>query len=51
MEGHFRFSLAGQRAKTWSASRTHLSQVPDVGQRTIWTLWHHLEQCVRSFKF
>jgi len=29
-------SLAGQRATAWAANRTHLSQVPDMGQRIIW---------------
>jgi len=47
--------LADQRAMVWAASRTHLSQDPDVDQHTIWLLWHYLcclEQCVcRSFKF
>jgi len=37
-------SFAGQRAVAWAASRTHMSQVPDVSQRIIWLVWHRLEQ-------
>jgi len=35
--------VTGQRAMAWVARRTHLS----LSQRTIWLLWHRLEQCVR----
>jgi len=39
MEGRFRcLSLAGQRVMAWAANRTRLSQVPDMGKRTIWLL-------------
>jgi len=45
-------SLSQVNALRRAASRTHLSQVSDVGQRIIWSLWHRLEQCVRrSLKF